>query len=202
MKYSSDIYSSGSVGGLISIGLLLASTFDGNHRSLCHASSLASYVTVETGARYNLIPRRDTRNAQESSMTSNTESPMLISFDGDLDAIRAKAMAKANANHNGTHESFTCENETASHLEIVNWLYSIETVPQANVKTVYGEVSEITVDIVAPQSLGCYNNASAYANIVGIDSSIPGHEISTTGTCYIFSHYSMDNVVTLVYSWF
>ena len=158
---------------------LLSSAIRNNN--VCNASS--SIAVGHRGVRYNLIPRDDTRNTQETTTTTTTESPVLISFDGDIDAIRAKALAKANEDSvSEIPSSFTCENETTTHLEIVNWIYSIETVPQADVNTVFGEVSEITVDVVAPQTLTCFNNASSYANIVAMDSSIPGHEISTTGT--------------------
>jgi hypothetical protein len=154
--------------------------FSSDHHCLCDASPSTSVGS--NGARYNLIPRHDTRNTQEQLSTAATESPVLISFDGDLDAIREKALAKANNDGaSNIPKSFTCENETTTHLEIVNWIYSIETVPQADVATVFGEVSEITVDLVAPQTLTCYNNASSYANIVAMDSSIPGHEASTSG---------------------
>ena len=168
--------------GVIIFVLLLTSTvLSNNHHFLCNASS--SLAFSRKGVRYNLIPREDTRNAQEKISTTTTESPVLISFDGNLDAIREKALAKANSDSaSDIPKSYACENETATHLEIVNWKYTIETVAQANVETVFGEVSEITVDIVAPQTLTCYNNASSYANIVAMDSSIPGHEISTTGT--------------------
>lgn len=176
--------------------LLLTSTVLNNNQYFCNASS--SLAISSNGARYNLIPRVDTRNAQEnfSTTTTTTESPVLISFDGDLDAIREKALAKANSDGvSDIPKSFACENETTTHLEIVNWKYSIETVPQADIETVFGEVSEITVDIVAPQTLSCYNNASSYANIVAMDSSIPGHEVSTTGTspliyCSLLPNYS------------
>ena len=168
--------------GVALCALLLTSTFlSTDHQYFCFASSSVSVGS--NGVRYNLIPRDDTRNTQEKISSSTTESPVLISFDGDLDAIREKALAKAtNDEVSDIPKSFTCENETTTHLEIVNWIYSIETVPQADVTTVFGEVAEITVDVVAPQTLTCYNNASSYANIVAMDSSIPGHEISTMGT--------------------
>jgi hypothetical protein len=153
-----------------------------NHHPFCNALS-SSFSVGNNGARYNLIPRDDTRRyTQEKISSTATESPVLISFDGDLDAIREKALAKAkNDGVSDIPKSFTCENETATHLEIVNWIYSIETVPQADVETVFGEVAEITVDLIAPQTLTCYNNASSYANIIAMDSSIPGHEASTSG---------------------
>ncbi len=164
---------------VILLVILLSCAISNN---ICNASS--SIAVGHHGVRYNLIPRDDTRNTQETTTTTTTtESPVLISFDGDIDAIRAKALAKANEDAvSDVPSSLACENETTTHLEIVNWIYSIETVPQANVGTVFGEVSEITVDVVAPLTLTCYNNASSYANIVAMDSSIPGHEISTTGT--------------------
>lgn len=171
--------------GLFLFAVLLTSpALINNHHYFCEASS--SVAVGSNGAHYNLIPRGDTRNAQEQG-SSTTESPVLISFDGDLDAIREKALAKANSD--GVADipnSFSCENETTTHLEIVNWKYSIETVAQANVETVFGEVSEITVDTIAPQTLTCYNNASSYANIVAMDSSIPGHEVSTSGKSSYF----------------
>jgi hypothetical protein len=135
----------------------------------CHA---ASSVSVGT-AHYHLIPR-----GEDTPRKMQSESPGLISFDGDLEAIKEQALAKANR----SPTSFSCDDEIASHLEIIQWVYSIETVPQASLTTVYGEVEEITLESVAPKTLSCYNNASSFANIVALDNSDPGHEISNTGT--------------------
>jgi hypothetical protein len=155
--------------------LYIATVID---NGFCTAASSSS-VTIGA-ARYNLIPRDETRNAQETTLS---ESPMLISFDGDLNAIKELALAKANQSN--PPNRFSCDDETTSHLEILDWVYSIETVPQASATTVFGEVQESTLELVAPQTLSCYNNQSAYANIVAMDSSTPGHEISKTGTFFI-----------------
>jgi hypothetical protein len=135
----------------------------------CHASSSVSVGT----AHYHLIPR-----GEDAPRKMQSESPGLISFDGDLEAIKQQALAKANR----SPTSFSCDDEIASHLEIIQWVYSIETVPQASVVTVFGEVQEITLESVAPETLSCYNNESSFANIVAMDNSDPGHEISNTGT--------------------
>lgn len=135
---------------------------------LCQAS------TVSVGSSQYRLLSKDERTTRKMQ----TESPDLISFDGDLDAIKELALAKANQ---GSPGSFSCDNASTSHLEVVNWVYSIETVPQADVTTVYGEVEEMTLESVAPQALSCLNNQSAFANIVAMDIFDPGHEISNTG---------------------
>ena len=148
--------------------LIVVSTIDDT--PICFASPSSSIVSVGT-SQYNIISRDGTRDLQVS------DSPMLISFDGDLDAIKELALAKANR----PPTSYACDSEVTKHLEIVNWMYSIETVPWANTDTVYGEVEEITLEQVAPRVLTCYNNQSSFANIVAMDITIPGHETSGTG---------------------
>jgi hypothetical protein len=179
--------------GVILVHLLIALVINTNSNNNYHVVCEAASVTVGS-ARYNLIPRDDTRKTQEnvdtSSPASTTESPMLISFDGDVNAIKELALAKAN-NTPRPPSTFSCDNETTTDLEIVDWIYSIETVSNANVATVYGEVQEITIDVVAPKTLTCYNNQSAFAHIIAMDSAIPGHEISTTrkSSPFVFPYF-------------
>ena len=113
-------------------------------------------------------------------LPDESESPALISFDGDLDAIAALALEKANAGANGggvagedgDTDPFSCPGGATESLEILTWKYSMETVADANVETVYGEVSEITLEYTAPLSLQCMNEEVSYANIVAMDANI------------------------------
>ena len=132
---------------------------------------------------YEIVPRSAHR-----VVLDETESPALISFDGDLDAIAALALEKANAGavgeddagDNGENDPFNCPGGATETLEILTWSYSIETVADADVETVFGEVSEITLEDVAPLSLECQNEEASYAHIVAMDANI-GSSASETG---------------------
>lgn len=153
---------------------------------------------------YNLVPRSTAavlpaaRHALERAMVGGNFSD-LLSFDGDVEALKALALEKAASQEDGEPappSSFSCDDaEAVLHLEIIQWKYSIETVPTAVVQTVYGEVQEITLEHVAPRSLSCLNETAAFAHIVALDTSIPGHQESA-GTrvavvCCLFEwHFS------------
>lgn len=166
--------------------------------SLAAVSSL-NYVsaaqTVYGG--YNIIPRRissgsstllmdgrsSSRHLQNGvadlSAPSLSPTPTLISFDGNLTAIKNLALAKARQNHSSSpQQTFSCDSQQAVHVEIIHWKYSIETVPQAVVSTVYGEVQEITLDQVAPLTLSCLNPKASFANISTMDVAITGAQES------------------------
>lgn len=123
---------------------------------------------------YNIVPRPAFVERSLAS-ASPSESP-LISFDGDLNAIQELALAKAS--RESVRTAFSCDDQVTKHLEILNWKYSIETVPNAVVPTVFGEVQEVTLQQVGPLSLSCLNNTAAFAKIVAMDTAIPGDQLS------------------------
>jgi len=121
---------------------------------------------------YGIVPRED--RAHRVLEDGVSESPELVSFDGDLDAIAELALAKAElatVAPGGGEDPFSCGSDAGdtSHLDVLTWTYSIETVPGATVELVYGEVAEITLEQTAPLSLACRNEEVAYANIVAMD---------------------------------
>jgi hypothetical protein len=148
-------------------------------------------VAVSQASVYPIIDRREL-----DETPSPSASPTLISFDGDLDRIKELALAKAAASNGASPtispapsvspaptskpvlQAFECEGEPANHLEILTWKYTIETVPNAVVETVIGEVQEILLEHVAPYTLSCLNPAADYAKIVKMDTAIPSDEPS------------------------
>ena len=141
----------------------------------------AAFAALSPSApKYAIVARGAHRLLQDDE----TESPALISFDGDLEAIAALALERANAGATGGDalgdDPFSCTGGVTESLEILTWSYSIETAPNANVETVYGEVSEKTLEYTAPLSLECMNKEVAYANIVAMDANIAS-SVSTTG---------------------
>jgi hypothetical protein len=158
-----------------------AAILSGSKPCLSSNDALAS----TTDLYYNLIPRsssssvvtsqqRDVLDATASLAPS--ASPPLVSFDGDLDAIYQLALAKAS--RSSVRDSFSCDDQETVALEIINWKYAIETVPKAVIPTVYGEVQEIALERVAPNLLSCLNESAAYADIVALDTAIPGDHAS------------------------
>jgi len=141
-------------------------------------------LTAASASMYEVIPRGAVQN--DGRVLDDSEaSPQLISFDGDLDAILVLALAKAaeggDYNQDGGEDgTFSCPDASTEHLEILTWTYKIETVADANVATVFGEVSEITLEMIAPLSLLCKNEDVAYADIAAMDANIASSE-STEG---------------------
>jgi hypothetical protein len=73
-----------------------------------------------------------------------------------------------------TVNNYTCPGETTEHLEILTYKFAIETVADAELETVYGEVQEHTLEHVAPVSLACGADPTVfYANIIAMDATLP-----------------------------
>jgi len=147
---------------------------------------LLTLTAASSASMYEVIPRGAVQN--DGRVLDDSEaSPQLISFDGDLDAILALALAKAAEGGDGNNQegggedgTFSCPDASTEHLEILTWTYKMETVADANVATVFGEVSEITLEMIAPLSLLCKNEDVAYADIAAMDANIASSE-STEG---------------------
>lgn len=137
---------------------------------------LLAFATA--AASYDVIPRRSPSVDNGKRSLQSDSPPVIVSFDGDLDAILSLALQAAQQE---VDDAFACEGYgTVQHLEVVSWRYSIETSPSAVVSTVYGEVQEITLESTAPTTLACRNPMTAYANVVAMDTAIPS---ATETTC-------------------
>jgi hypothetical protein len=155
------------------------------------------FTSTVNGSIYNIVPRRVSDEPRSPSA-----SPQLISFDGDLDYIRDAALARAgdaltptaspsivNLPSTGTEDNggaivldeFTCKGANIEHLEILTFLYSIETAPNANITQVIGEVEEILMEEIAPFTLSCRNITNKFANIVAMDCVVPADTPSKDG---------------------
>jgi hypothetical protein len=158
---------------------VVATILSGSKSCLSSSDALASTADMY----YNLIPRSSSRVTlpqrdllAATASLAPSPSPPLVSFDGDLDAIYQLALAKAS--RSSVRDSFSCDDQETVALEIINWKYAIETVPKAVIPTVYGEVQEIALEHVAPNLLSCLNESAAYADIVALDTAIPGDHAS------------------------
>jgi hypothetical protein len=160
------------------IVFVVAAILSGSKPCLSSSDALASTADLQ----YNLIPRSNRVTSSQRDLLEATASlapsasPPLVSFDGDLDAIYQLALAKAS--RSSVRDSFSCDDQETVALEIINWKYAIETVPKAVIPTVYGEVQEIALEHVAPNLLSCLNESAAYADIVALDTAIPGDHAS------------------------
>jgi hypothetical protein len=132
---------------------------------LCNAASV-----------YNLVPRSAStvRSLEDGSPSA---APLLPSFDGDLAAVKELALLKAS--RSSAPVSFSCDKEETVDLEVLNWKYKIETVPGADVPTVFGDVQETVLEQVGPLTLSCLNQGAASAHIVAMDTAIPSDQQST-----------------------
>jgi hypothetical protein len=163
---------------------VVAAILSGSKPCLSSSDALASTADLH----YNLIPRSSSSSSsnrvtspqrdllEATASLAPSASPPLVSFDGDLDAIYQLALAKAS--RSSVRDSFSCDDQETVALEIINWKYAIETVPKAVIPTVYGEVQEIALEHVAPNLLSCLNESAAYADIVALDTAIPGDHAS------------------------
>jgi hypothetical protein len=140
---------------------------------------LALSLAASANANYDVIPRGSPSVVKGKRSLQSEAPPLIVSFDGDLDAILAQALQAAQQN---VDDAFACEGfGTVQHLEVVSWRYSIETTPSAVASTVFGEVQEITLESTAPTTLACRNPMVSYANIVAMDTAIPSAtEVSCT----------------------
>lgn len=151
---------------------------------------------------YKIVSRR----AFDGTRRHLEASPQLISYDGDIDRIKALALARSKIINNpsgGSNtttsrppivvtpgnsvlETFECKNATVGHLEILSFKYSIETTQVANVTKVIGEVEEILGEEIAPLLLECWPNTNEFDDIVAIDSHVPADTIYREGKLFGF----------------
>jgi hypothetical protein len=147
---------------------------------ILHACLLSLSLVTYASANYDVIPRESPSVDKRKRSLQSDAPPLLVSFDGDLDAILAQALQAA---QHDVDDAFACENfGTVQHLEVVSWQYSIETTPSAVASTVFGEVQEITLETTAQTTLACRNPMVAHANIVAMDTAIPS-ATETTSKC-------------------
>jgi hypothetical protein len=200
--------------------LALASTASGVVSSTSHKNHRSN--AQQSIERYSIIPRRSSlrratvtdsnafphdnkneRRIQSSNSTTTasnqSESPQLASFDGDLNAIQEMALLKAKKDmQNDTSKYFVCDNQEPVHLDILTFLYSIETVRNALISVVYGEVQEATLETIAPIVLSCENQTNQNKSIVAMDTEIPS-SIVADGACppnqHCVLHHPLRNAI-------
>jgi hypothetical protein len=164
---------------------------------------LLSNLLLAQAAQYDVIPRREQRNLESPSATSE-----LISFDGDLDYILEQALLKAGETFSpqpsdapslspSSLDEFAqsikldllkCENATIGHLEILTFEYTMETAIGANISVVIGEVEEQLLESIAPFVLSCRNASSKVAGIIAIDA-VPNDVPSTTSELLLLNKF-------------
>ena len=71
-----------------------------------------------------------------------------------------------------------CDGAEMNRLVLVDWKYTIETVPNANIDKVIGEVEEMLQESLVPLLLECKNDEAASATIVVVDCTLPRDVIS------------------------
>ncbi|GAX28423.1 hypothetical protein FisN_4Hh386 [Fistulifera solaris] len=168
--------------------------------------NLAAVVTLFVGqavavdAGYNIIPR----DTHRRHLQPPAASPQPISFDGDLERIISLAMERAEGFNpdeassptvtpaptitpsptvTPVHAPNVCEGADLSRLELFKWKYTIETVAQADVNAVIGQVEEMLQERLVPLLLSCNAKDVANASIVAIDCTLPLDTISLEAVC-------------------
>jgi hypothetical protein len=171
-------------------------------------ANLVAVVTLLVGqaiavdAGYNIIPR----DTHQRHLQPPAASPQPISFDGDLDRIISLAMERAEGFNpdeassptvtpaptispaptvTPVHSPNVCEGADLSRLELFKWKYTIETVAQADVNAVIGQVEEMLQERLVPLLLSCNAKNVANASIVAIDCTLPLDTISLEGESFL-----------------
>lgn len=80
------------------------------------------------------------------------------------------------------HSPNTCPGAILNRLAIYEWKYTIETVPNANIDSVIGEVEEILQERLIPRLLECNNPNAVNGTVVAIDGTFPRDTVSLDST--------------------
>ena len=108
------------------------------------------------------------------------ESELDISFDGDIEAIKNLALAKAADASSADEDAsprYVCEGETEEYVHILSWDYSIEYLPGSNEQEIVEEIEEILRIALRPRVLSCLNDLAISGSIVSEDK-LPVDELS------------------------